>query len=232
MTAALAAVLIIPHHVVCLTYHDIVPDGMRGKLWFDTTESEFKAQIAAMKRAGVHFISVDQLYGRLTGAQRLPLRPVCLTFADNYAGFWLRAYPVLKASHIPAAMFVHTGYIGSPIGRPKMTWPQLLQLDREGLVEVASQTVSHPLDLRKLAYAKLLAEFKDSKADLERHLGHPVRDLAYPNGKFNATCERAARATGYRMAFSEVTEPADQSKTLFEVNRYVSTKWQAALSRL
>lgn len=219
-------------HVVVLTYHDVVPDNMPGRLWFDTTESAFKSQIRAMQQAKVHFITVGQLYAHLSRSAPLPKRSVCLTFADNYEGFWLRAYPTLKSERIPAAMFVHTGFVGSPIGRPKMTWEQLKQLDQEGLVEVASQTVTHPPDLRQLSQATITHEFKDSRSDLERHLGHPVLDLAYPNGKFGPVCERIAKSTGYRMAFSEVTRPADQSPSLFSVNRYVSTRWRDALRQL
>lgn len=219
-------------NVVVLTYHDIVPNRFAGKQWFDTTESEFAGQIRAMRRAKVHFITVDQLYANLCYHRGLPSKPVCLTFADNYKGFLERAYPVLKRYRIPSAMFVHTGFVGSPIGRPKMTWTDLELLDREGLVEVASQTVTHPLDLRELSREQITQEFKNSKRDLEVHLGHQVLNLAYPNGKFGPACERLAREAGYRMAFSEITRPANQSRSLYSVNRYVSTKWREALLQL
>ena len=228
----LLSLLAASHHVVVLTYHEIVPDGFRGKLWFDTTVSEFKSEIRAMKKARVHFISVSQLYDHLHHSAALPSRPVCLTFADNYIGFKNFAYPVLKANRIPSAMFVHTGFVGSSIGRPKMSWADLEQLDREGFVEVASQTVTHPLDLKTLSRRQLRREFWESKRDLENHLHHRVLDLAYPNGKFDRRCEEEARLCGYRMAFSEVTRPADSSPGLYSVNRYVSTRWRDALKKL
>jgi peptidoglycan/xylan/chitin deacetylase (PgdA/CDA1 family) len=185
-----------------------------------------------MERAHVHFITLTQLYSYLSQGSPLPSKPVCITFADSYEGYYQYALPVLRKHHVPSAQFVHTGFVGSPIGRPKLTWDQLKEIDRAGDVTVASQTVTHPLDLRNLDDPTLRKEMVNSKRSLESHLGHPIHFLAYPNGKFNERCEQAAKSAGYWMACSEVTKPANQSPSIFAVNRYVHTKWQAALSRL
>jgi hypothetical protein len=105
-----------------------------------------------------------------------------------------------------------------------MDWQQLKQLDREGLVDVESQTVTHPLDLRKLSDAHLRFEFGQSRATLSGKLGKQISYLAYPNGKFDVRCERAAKSAGYLMAFSERLTPAERSGSLFSVSRYVHTK--------
>jgi len=218
--------------VVILTYHDVVPVRNAESEWFDCSVSELENQVRTMERAKVKFINLDQLYGYLKYGIALPPHPVCITFADNYAGYYRYALPILRLHHIPSAQFVHTGFVGSPIGRPKLTWAQLKEIGRASDVTIGSQTTSHPPDLRLLSDAQLRKEMVDSKRTLEVHLGHPVRFLAYPNGKFDARCERAAQAAGYAMAFSEVTQPANLSPTLFAVNRYVHTKWQSALKRL
>ena len=70
-----------------------------------------------------------------------------------------------------------------------MNWEQLKQLDQEGLVTIGSQTVSHPADLGKLTESEQWAELTDSKQKLELQLGHPIRYLAYPNGKFSLLSE-------------------------------------------
>lgn len=218
--------------VIVLTYHDVVPVRNAESEWFDCSVSELENQVRTMERAKAKFINLDQLYGYLKYGIALPPHPVCITFADNYAGYYRYALPILRRHHVPSAQFVHTGFVGSPVGRPKLTWTQLKEIDRAGDVTVASQTVSHPPDLRLLSDAQLKREMVDSKHALETHLGHPIRFVAYPNGKFDARGERAAQAAGYAMAFSEVTQPANLSPTLFAVNRYVHTKWQAALKRL
>ena len=218
--------------VVVLTYHDVIRERTAASEWFDCSMSELENQLRAMERARVHFITVDQLYGYLKNGAALPSRPMCITFADNYEGYYRFAIPILRRHHVPSAQFVHTGFVGSPIGRPKLTWAQLFELDRAGDVTIGSQTVTHPADLRALSDAQLRHEMVDSKHALEAHLSHPIRFLAYPNGKFDRRSERAAQSAGYALAFSEHTQPANLSPSLYGVNRYVHTKWRAALRTL
>lgn len=213
-----------------LTFHDVIERRGPGSVWFDCTTNEFKEILDTLGKKA-KFVSLDALYAHLTKGTKLPPNSVVITFADNYLGFYLRALPILRKRKIPAAMFVHTGFVGSPIGRQKMNWRQLQELDREGMVTIASQTVSHPPDLRTMSFARQLKEMVDSKASLEKHLGHPIKYLAYPNGKFNQTSMRAAKQAGYLMAFSEELHPAEQSPSILAVCRYVHTKWRAISSR-
>jgi peptidoglycan/xylan/chitin deacetylase (PgdA/CDA1 family) len=218
--------------VVILTYHDVVQTRTANSEWFDCSVSELEGQLSAMERARVHFITLDQLYAYLAKGKKLPSRPMCITFADNYEGYYRYALPILRRHHVPSAQFVHTGFVGSPIGRPKLSWDQLKEIDRAGDVTIGSQTVTHPADLRTLSIARVDREMADSKRALEKHLGHPIRYLAYPNGKFNGPAEVNAQNNGYFLAFSEKTQPANLSPSLYAVNRYVHTKWRTALKRL
>jgi peptidoglycan/xylan/chitin deacetylase (PgdA/CDA1 family) len=211
-----------------LTYHDFVSRRDAHALWFDCTPAEFRSQLDFFQRHHAHFLTLKDIEQALKTGKNLPPHAIALTFADNYEGFWRYAYPILKARRIPCAMFVHTGYVGDQHGRPKMTWTQLRQLDREGLVTIASQTVTHPADLRDLTNDQLTQEFRDSKAKLEQELGHEIPYLAYPNGKFNAEVATQARSAGYRLAFTEVTQPLERSPDPWRINRYVHTKWKSA----
>jgi len=212
-----------------LTYHDIIPKRDSKSLWFDCSVQELKDQLNWLSKHGAHFVTVREIYNHLTGNAPLPKKAICITFADNYEGFWRYGYPILKAHSVPVAMFVHTGYVGDvKHGRPKMTWAQLKQLDKEGLVTIGSQTVSHPADLTKLDDTALAREMSQSKSDLESHLGHAIPLLAYPNGKFDVRCERAARKAGYIAAFCEIQKPCELSASIFAINRYVHTKYRQA----
>jgi len=224
-----------PHligHTPILTFHDVIERRGSDSVWFDCTVSEFKEILDWLRARKAAFISLDQLYRHLTRGEPLPKNAVAITFADNYRGFYSLALPILRQRHIPTAMFVHTGFVGSTVGRPKMTWDELKELDREGLVTVASQTVTHPPDLRTLSAARQSKEMTESKRELERQLGHPARYLAYPNGKFNATSMKAAREAGYAMAFSEELAEAERSPSILAINRYVHTKWRQAFRNL
>lgn len=213
-----------------LTYHDVVAERGPGTLWFDCSVSELKSQLDWLTARGAHFISIEQLYRHLTEGTPLPPKAIAITFADNYLGFYQRALPILRQRHIPTTMFVHTDYVGSPVGRPKMNWDQLIELDREGLVTIASQTRTHPADLRSLSDKALREEMVGSKRILESKLGHPVRFLAYPNGKFDARVAQAAKDAGYDMAFTEQLMPSERSPSIYMVARYVHTKYQRAWS--
>jgi peptidoglycan/xylan/chitin deacetylase (PgdA/CDA1 family) len=210
-----------------LTYHDMVPRRDRKALWFDCTPGEFEGQLRWMKARGARFVSVDQLYAHLVRGSKLPDHAVAITFADNYLGFYRYALPILRRRHIPVAMFVHTDFVGSPVGRPKMNWTQLKELDREGLVTIGSQTRTHQ-SLALIPESSVPEELVGSKRVLEERLGHRVDFLAYPNGSYNAFVANEAQRAGYRMAFTEVLKPAEKAKNAFMVPRYVHTKYRTA----
>ena len=211
-----------------LTYHDIIPLRTKDSLWFDCSVQEFREQIAWLKKKGAKFVSTFDVYRAIASKRPLPPNAVCITFADNYQGFYKYAWPILKQEKIPVTQFVHTGFVGSKVGRPKMSWDQLIELDRSGLVTIASQTVTHPADLTKMKSAYVLAEFTNSRLTLSKRLGHPVTQLAYPNGKFNKAVAVLASKAGYIAAFTEECQPAESATSLLEIPRYVHTKYQSA----
>lgn len=211
-----------------LTYHDVIATRDSSALWFDCTTDELKAQLDWLQSKKANFVSLDQLYRHLTDGVPLPPRSIAITFADNYQGFYDRAWPILKARRIPVAMFVHTGYVGNQSGRPKMTWDQLKELQASGLVTVASQTVSHPEDLRRLTDKQLDKEMSVSKRSLELHLGRKIAYVAYPNGKWDQRSVVAAKRAGYLMAFTEELRPAEKASSILAVPRYVHTKYRQA----
>jgi peptidoglycan/xylan/chitin deacetylase (PgdA/CDA1 family) len=211
-----------------LTYHDVIERRGPGSVWFDCTVEEFEDQIRWLKDQGADFLSLEDVLQGLAGERDLPANGIALTFADNYLGFYRHAVPILRREGIPATLFVHTGFVGSKQGRPKLDWEQLKEVDADPLFDVQSQTVSHPHDLRELPEEALDREFTESREALERELGGKRSLLAYPSGKWDDRVAGAAERNGYEAAFSEVQEPAERSKSLFSVNRYVHTKYRQA----
>ena len=211
-----------------LTFHDVIESRDSRSLWFDVTSAELEKQLSWLTVHGAHFVTVNQIYRHLAQGADLPKGAIAITFADGYEGFYTRGLPILRSHHVPVAMFVHTDYVGDQHGRPKMTWEQLKELDREGLVTVSSQTRTHPADLRKLTDRDLAEEMVGSKRILEQKLGHPVPFLAYPNGKYDSRVAHAAQKAGYQMAFTERLTSCEKSPNLFMVSRYVHTKYQQA----
>jgi peptidoglycan/xylan/chitin deacetylase (PgdA/CDA1 family) len=206
-------------------YHDIVARRGPGSVWFDCTAAEFADDMRWLQQQGAIPISLDTLHRHLTRGEPLPENAVVLTFDDNYQGFFDHAYPILKQLRFPAAMFVHTNYIGDTTGtHPKMNRETLRLLDKEGLVTIGSHTLSHPDDLSKLSSAQQEREMTESRAVLETLLGHPVRYFAYPNGRGDAETVRLARKAGYTLAFTIRNGPAEESPGILQVNRYIHTR--------
>ncbi|MES2463880.1 MAG: polysaccharide deacetylase family protein, partial [Armatimonadota bacterium] len=208
-----------------IMYHDIVKRrGLPGGVYFDCTKAEFEAQMQWLEEQGATPISLEQLHRHLTRGEEVPERSVVLTFDDNYQGFYEIAYPILKEKNYPAAMFVHTNFVGDKKGpHPKMSWATLQTLDAQGLVTIASHTLSHPL-LSKLSVEAQDRELVESKALLESKLNHPVPYFAYPEGDGDAVTFDAAKRAGYTMAFTIVNGPAEESPGILRINRYLHTK--------
>lgn len=218
------------HQTIILTYHDMVRKRDKSALWFDCTPGELEAQIAMLKKSGFEFVSLDTVVDRMTGSNdRYPARAVAITFADNYQGYADLAEPILARYKIPVTHFVHTGHVGSQTGRPKMSWETLRDLQKTGRVSVQSQTVSHPLDLRKLSEKQIAREFLDSREAIETNLQAEAPFIAYPNGKFDSRVMESARSAGYACGFTEEQLPAESAEDLLAIPRYVHTKYIKAI---
>jgi peptidoglycan/xylan/chitin deacetylase (PgdA/CDA1 family) len=63
-------------------------------------------------------------------------------------------------------------------GRDCLTWPEVNELHRAG-IEFGSHTVHHP-ELVNLPWPEIESEIRDSKSEIENHLGHPCAAFAYP----------------------------------------------------
>jgi peptidoglycan/xylan/chitin deacetylase (PgdA/CDA1 family) len=196
--------------VAVLMYHDVTD---HPSVYFDTNPKAFRKQLQQLKDVGANVVPLADVYEHFKTGTPLPEKAVVLTFDDGYLGHYQNAYPLLKKFNYPATFFVHTGFVGVNTAREHMTWEQLKELDGSGLISVASHTVTHPEDLRKLDDATVEKELNDSKKALEEKLGRKMRFLAYPVGNADDRVARMAQEAGYEMAVTMgpgwATPPAD-----------------------
>jgi peptidoglycan/xylan/chitin deacetylase (PgdA/CDA1 family) len=94
-----------------LTYHrvdepDARPDLMPGLL--SATPDAFADHIDTLVRHA-RPVSLGEVLDALEEPRRLPPRAVLVTFDDGYADFAQHAWPALRASGVPATLFVATG---------------------------------------------------------------------------------------------------------------------------
>lgn len=192
--------------VPVLMYHYIrINPNPRDSVGFglSVTPADFAAQIDWLVNNGYHAVFPSELYAALTQGAPLPTKPIVLTFDDGYRDFYDQAWPVLKQAGMKSSSAIITSAIdkGDRGDQMYMAWWQVRELDKSGLVEFASHTVSHN-NLAGLSAAQRWNELTQSKALIEQQLGHPCTSIVYPSGSFNGAVVADASRAGYQIAFT------------------------------
>lgn len=187
-----------------LMYHYIrKPPSTRTDLLgynLSVSPADFSAQMDWLTLHGYHPVDFNDVREYFAGRQALPAKPVIITLDDGYASLYTTAYPILAMHGFKAVAYIVSGFIGWP---RYVTASQIIEMDRAG-IEIAAHTVDHA-DLARMSGASLVHQLVDSKNALERLIGHPVVDFAYPSGKFNAEVVARVRTAGYWSAATEIT---------------------------
>lgn len=123
-----------------------------------------------------------------------------------------KSRPIEEIDHFCAALSqalpAHDQLLDEPGIDGFMDWNQVREMSENG-VTFGSHAVSHRL-LDLLETPDVESELGESRSEIERQVGAPVRLLAYPNGNFNADVVRSAVGAGYAAAFT--TRPGTVSR--------------------
>jgi glycosyltransferase involved in cell wall biosynthesis/peptidoglycan/xylan/chitin deacetylase (PgdA/CDA1 family) len=191
---------------VILMYHAVARAGERASRYV-VPARRLRAQLAWLRLRRYSMLSLDE-YVRHREENRLPpARSVVLTFDDGYSDTAEVAAPMIRRRGIQATVFVVSGAMGDanrwtgtgPLaGRPLFSWDGARALRRDGIA-IGAHTVSHPR-LTDLDGDRAEREVVESRAQLERELGSPVRHFAYPYGKTSPEIEDLVGRAGYSSA--------------------------------
>jgi peptidoglycan/xylan/chitin deacetylase (PgdA/CDA1 family) len=124
-----------------------------------------------------------------------------------------------------------------PGGSTMLDWAQVRDMQRSGLVLIASHTMTHPR-LSGLEPAAVDHELRESRRRLQDELDADVRFLAYPfgcRGDFTEQTKRAAEAAGYSAAWAAEDIPGSQAPDHLALpRRYVADEpaWSFAVRLL
>jgi peptidoglycan/xylan/chitin deacetylase (PgdA/CDA1 family) len=158
------------------------------------TPGEFAAQMRALKRAGWHAVTLDQLAAHWTrGAALGAGKPIVLSFDNGYRSQYTQALPVLR----------QLGWVGDEniqlAGLPP-SQGGLGQQQVRGLLaagwELDTQGYSHA-DLIRLDAQQLHYQVAVARTTLQRRFRVPVNWFCYPSGHYDATVIAAVKAAGY-----------------------------------
>lgn len=99
-----------------LAYHRVcdVPDDSRYPFDVELVSASVADFAWQMEYVLHHFtpITFADLLRAVDGEGELPPRPIIITFDDGFSDNYVNAYPILRRLHVPASVFLSTGYIG------------------------------------------------------------------------------------------------------------------------
>jgi peptidoglycan/xylan/chitin deacetylase (PgdA/CDA1 family) len=181
--------------VPVLMYHVINPPPAGAPFpGLYVPSDEFAAQMQALKTAGWHAVTMDQLEAYWTrGVPLGPGKPIVLTFDNGYASQYENALPILK----------RLGWVGDeniqltglPPSQGGLTDAQVRELIAAGW-ELDTQGISHA-DLITLDATQLKYQVSTARHILQKRYGVSVDWFCYPSGHYDSTVIAAVKAAGF-----------------------------------
>lgn len=155
---------------------------------------EFAAQMRALKAAGWHAVTMNELEANWTrGAPLGPGKPIVLSFDNGYASQYTNALPVLRSLGWPGVENIQLS--GLPPSQGGLTETQVRGLLAAGW-ELDTQGISHA-DLITLDAAGLRFQIDHARSLLRARYAVPVNWFCYPSGHYDAAVIDAVRAAGF-----------------------------------
>jgi peptidoglycan/xylan/chitin deacetylase (PgdA/CDA1 family) len=204
-------------HVPILEYHRVIWKSLAraSNIGLVVPPNTFTSQLAIIKNAGWHTITLANLADDLEAGVSPPPKTFVITIDDGWADGYTHAWPILKADGFVATFFVIT----SRIGKPDFLSPdQIRALDQAGN-EIAPHSVNH-VRMTHLKAAALHNEVNSSAATIAAVTGHWPETFAYPAGATNRGAELAVQdCQGMKMAVIEDHSTWEQWSSRFAVPR-------------
>ncbi len=181
--------------VPILMYHVIAPPPAGAPFpGLYVPAPEFTAQMEALRAAGWHAVTLDQLRAHWSRGVALgPGKPVVVTFDNGYRSQYVNALPALQRLGWVGVENIQLS--GLPPSQGGLTSAQVHGLIAAGW-ELDTQGISHA-DLIRLDASQLTYQVATARSLLRQRYGVPVNWFCYPSGHYDATVIAAVRAAGF-----------------------------------
>lgn len=188
--------------VPILCYHRL---GPQTNLMVMPRET-FAAQMEYLARNNYNVVRLADLPDFLVGRRPLPPRAVVITFDDGHISAYRHAYPILRKHGFPATLFVYTDFLGRGDG---MTWAQLNEMSRSGLIDIQSHSKTHanlvvrlPGESEERYRARVDGELRIARDVIERNVPGKVTHHAFPYGDANQVVLDRLVQTGHQLGLT------------------------------
>lgn len=193
------------------------------------TPEIFDAQMKHLGDAEYTIVSFTDLENHYQKKAPLPKKPIIISFDDGWSDQFQYAFPILKKYRYSAAFFMFTNSIDT---RGFITWDQLREMQKAGMT-IGSHSRSHPYLTHITDPVKLWNEINGSKEKLEKELGVPITEFAYPFGQYTPDIVALVKKAGYASARGDRYFRGEQSlNRLFELDALNAPVTLPAFTRL
>jgi peptidoglycan/xylan/chitin deacetylase (PgdA/CDA1 family) len=194
--------------------------------------SEFAEQMHALKDAGWHAVTLDEVREYwLHGAPLGPGKPIVISFDNGYNSQYTQALPVLRSE----------GWVGDenlqltglPPSQGGLSQPEIRGLLAAGW-ELDTQGISHAA-LITLDAEELHEQIAVARQTLQQRYHVPVNWFCYPSGQYDEAVEAAVKAAGFVGSTTVVpgwAHPSDDPYRLHRLRVLGGTSGQQLLELL
>ena len=178
-------------------------------------KENFRNQMKYLKDNNYTTLTLDELYSYMKTGKDLPNKPIVITFDDGYKDNYTNAYPILKEFNLKATIFVITNTIDHE--KDYLTSTEIKLMDSNN-IRIESHTSSHE-HLDQISYVDNVNTMKTSKIKLEKILNKKIDYIAYPYGGYTSNTIKAAKQSGYKLAFSTEFGLIDKNDNIYSLGR-------------
>ena len=161
----------------------------------------FQEHIRLLEESKYGFISAQQFKDYVSGKIKFQNIKILLTIDDSFKSFYDNGWPILKQKKIPFILFVNTREVN--INHPNyMTWEQIRELKRSGLVTIGGHSFSHEYFVN-MSIEEIDEDIKKSQIDYQREIGEISDIFSHPFGETNTEIISLLKKRGYKIMFGQ-----------------------------
>ncbi len=208
---ATSAVPILMYHVI-----NVAPASTSASPSLYVPADEFTSQMEALKSAGWHAVTLDQLEASWTrGAPLGPGKPIVISFDGGYASQYTNALPALKQLGWVGVENLELDGLAPSDGGLNETQVRALvaagwELDTQGIGVT---------DLTALSPDQARSEVAAARQTLRSRYGVPGNWFSYPLGRYDPTVVSAVQAAGFVGATTVLPGWASRSQDRYRLPR-------------
>ncbi len=183
------------------------------------SDARFISHMNFLKDNGYRTVTLDQFYDWYKNYKPLPIRPLAITFDDNYIMVYTNAYPIMKERGMIFTNFVITDAVGRETSLHYCDWNEINTMQNDKVVYHESHTLTHPY-LAQLSYADAKKEIENSKKSIQTNMSDKTCNfIAYPYGSYNSTVISICENAGYLLGISTISGLNYHDTPPFEIRR-------------